>query len=894
VLAQSSSKKSNDDVNAFVNPFVGTGGHGHTYPGATTPFGMVQLSPDTRLDGWDGCGGYHYSDSLIYGFSHTHLQGTGVSDYGDILFMPTNHYVGSGNTWPEVYRSKFSHSTEVASPGYYSVVLNDYRIKAELTATPRVGIHKYTFSKGDSCLFFLDFMHRDELRQYDFEIIGDTAIKGYRISKGWAEKQYCYFYAVFNKPFHGLEQLVDQKAYMDENKEVKVSVEQLQLYTLKFDAPGELMVKVGLSGTSADAAMHNLYTEARHWDFGKYKTEAAKMWRNKLAKVSCPLKTIEEKQNFYSSLYHCYTTPNVWSDVDGQYLGMDFQIHQASGYQQYTVFSLWDTFRGLHPLMAELEPECTLDFIKSFLAMYEQSGKLPVWELAANETNCMIGFHSVSVIADAYARGIKGFDTEAALKAMMSSAAGPEQEKVYFAKFGYVPSELFSESVSKTLEYAYDYWCIAQFAKAIGYEAEYTECMKLSQNWKNVFDPETKFFRARRNGGFTEDFDPFQVNFNYTEANAWQYRFFVPQYPDELAEMMGGKDALLKALDDLFSATSQTTGREQADITGLIGQYAHGNEPSHHMAYLYGYFGEKEKQDALVKRIMKEQYSPTPDGLCGNEDCGQMSAWYVLSALGKYPLAPGGVPGAVPSDLKIVPLPIIYGPLTSFSERTDIRFGHVDPTARIEFQHENEEGRLLHYDTQKMPKFLLLESADIQARAITANGDTSNWVYARFVKRTNNFSLFKSSTPDAQYTGGGADALVDGLMYGADFRTGGWQGFRDGQVEFVVDLGKSTAVKRAGVHCLEETKSWIWYPGVVWIDVSEDGVSYARMAEVKHAAVESGDLTGVISLAERINCNARYVKFTLFTPFDTIPEWHLGSGGKPWIFVDEIEIETEP
>ncbi|MFM7730456.1 MAG: GH92 family glycosyl hydrolase, partial [Flavobacteriales bacterium] len=608
--ARTSSPSMNPSM--WVNPFIGTGGHGHTYPGATVPFGMVQLSPDTRLEGWDGCGGYHYDDHEIYGFSHTHLQGTGVPDYCDILFMPTNHDLKrKGDHWNEVYKSAFRHKTEKAFPGYYKVDLDDYHIQAQLTATPHVGIHQYTFQQGDSCRLFLDMMHRDDLRIYDLQTHGDTAISGYRISRGWAREQHCYFYAVFSQPFHDLTQLDISYAEKDSVTGQKRTVfEQVQVFSMAFHPTEKLMIKVGLSGVDMEGAKNNLYAEAKHWMFDKYVADALQQWDDKLSKLPLtkPDATDEELANFQTALYHCYTVPNIWSDVDHRYRGEDNKIHTANGYHRYTVFSLWDTFRAYHPLMSELEPQVTRDWIQTFLEIYRERGELPVWELAANETYCMIGYHSVPVIWDAYTRGITDFDLNLALEAMVASATGPQEEKLAYDSLGYVPADRFSESVSKTLEFAYDDWCIAQMAKELNRMDVYDRFIRRSQSWKNLFDPNTGCMRPRRNGGFPEPFDPYQVDFNFTEANAFQYALFVPHDIQTLIEYHGGNAAFEKWLDQLFSASTQTTGREQSDITGLIGQYAHGNEPSHHMAFLYQAIGKPEKTNALVDRICRELY----------------------------------------------------------------------------------------------------------------------------------------------------------------------------------------------------------------------------------------------------------------------------------------------
>ena len=634
----------------LVNPFIGTGGHGHTFPGACVPNGMVQLSPDTRPDGymdWDGCGGYHYSDSVIYGFSHTHLSGTGVADLCDVLITPV---AGSGGMSFDgsATRSLFSHSSEEASAGYYKVDLlgpppsyadgssvraarptriSGSSIRAELTATARVGVHRYTFPKGQDARIVLDLTHRDKLLGFDIRKVSDTEVVGERSSSSWAKEQRLFYCIRFSHP-------ITDEDVMPSN-----------LFGFgagyHFGALDQaLIVKVGISAVSIEGARANLEAEVPHWDFDRVRKQAEDAWNAKLGKITVEGGTREEQRTFYTALYHTYVAPYIFNDVDGQYRGMDGQVHKAD-HNVYTVFSLWDTFRALHPLMTVLEPDMTRDWIKTFLLHYQQGGRLPVWELWGNETDCMIGYHSVSVIADAYAKGIRGFDTELALQAMVASAEADHFGLKAYRERGYISSEDEPESVSRTLEYAYDDWCIAQFARAIGNHEVADRFQARSRNWQNLFDPTTGYFRARRNGGFIDPFDPYEVNFHFTEANAWQYGLFVPHDMDRYLRLIGGGPALTQRLDALFTANEKTTGRDQSDITGLIGQYAHGNEPSHHFAYLYAQSDRPLSGDVFLRRIMQRFYTDAPDGLAGNEDCGQMSAWYVWSAMGLYPVTPG-------------------------------------------------------------------------------------------------------------------------------------------------------------------------------------------------------------------------------------------------------------
>jgi predicted alpha-1,2-mannosidase len=626
----------------YVNPFIGTGGHGHTFPGATAPFGMVQLSPDTRLEGWDGCSGYHDSDSIIYGFSHTHLSGTGVADYCDILFMPK-----TGSTlWQNGYKqgvdsgyaSRFRKSEEEAGVGYYRVLLDDYQIEAELTASQRAGFHRYTFPDSQNAQLIIDLTHRDEVLEADIEQVSDTEIIGFRKSNSWASEQYVYFYARFNQPIDSFVIALNDSVHPGLQKVHHQHIKAALHFSLPVDTP--LLAKVGISAVSARGAKRNLEEEIPHWDFDLTRNQTRNLWNKELDKIVIE-GTPQQKEIFYTSLYHTMIAPNVFMDVDGQYRGTDLQIHQASDFTNYTVFSLWDTYRATHPLYTIIDRDRTRDYIRTVLHQYKHGGQLPVWELAGNYTGCMIGYHSVPVIADAYRKGIQDFDTTLALEAMQHSAMQKHLGLAPYRTYGFIPAHLEHESVSKTLEYAYDDWCIATMARAMGKEEVYDQYIERAQYYKNLFDPQTGFMRPRMYGMWKDPFDPAEVDFNYTEANSWQYSFYVPQDVQGMIALHGGEKAFAAKLDSLFAARPKTSGRHQVDITGLIGQYAHGNEPSHHMAYLYNFVGQPWKTQELVQQIMREMYTPQPDGLIGNEDCGQMSAWYVFSAMGFYPVTPG-------------------------------------------------------------------------------------------------------------------------------------------------------------------------------------------------------------------------------------------------------------
>jgi putative alpha-1,2-mannosidase len=673
-FSASAQKKKIIDHTALVNPFIGTGGHGHTFPGALVPFGMVQLSPDTRLEGWDGCSGYHYSDTTVYGFSHTHLSGTGIADYCDVLFMPTTGEPQFKNT---EYRSGFKKKNEEASPGYYKTKLDKYNIGVELTATKRVGVHKYSFPGSKECNIIIDLQHRDQVLDSWIEMVNDHEIRGLRRSRSWADDQYVYFYAKFSKPFKTYGIALDDKL---QEGQTKIQGKNVKMY-LQFDNPGEVIAKVGISSVSVEGALNNLDTEVPDFDFKRVLKDAKNDWVNELGKIDVEggapavlnLPNTNTNQSygggyggygnpygmpkpkvpvidyakirqtiFYTALYHSMCAPNVYSDVDGQYRGLDKKIHKAEGFDYYTVFSLWDTYRAENPLQTIINKKRTLDFVKSFLAMYDQAGLLPIWPLASSETFCMVGNHSIPVIVDAYAKGIRDFDAEKALTAMKAAVNRDQFGLDSYRKNGVVLSEDENESVSKTLEYAIDDWCIAQMAKMMNKSQDYSEYIKRAQYWKNSFDNGTNFMRARSNGGWYIPFLPTDVNNHYTEGNSWQYSFLVPQDVEGLVERMGGKANFEAKLEELFTTTDKLTGRPQSDITGLIGQYAHGNEPSHHMAYLFNFTDNPYKTQLYLNRIMRLEYKNDPDGLAGNEDCGQMSAWYVMTCLGFYTIAPGG------------------------------------------------------------------------------------------------------------------------------------------------------------------------------------------------------------------------------------------------------------
>lgn len=652
-----------------VNVFIGTGGHGHTFPGPTLPHGMVQLSPDTRLMGWDACSGYYYDDSSIMGFSHTHLSGTGIGDYGDILFMPVvgeKPLVAGTNENPDAgYRSRFSHEQESARPGYYQVLLKDDSINVELTATLRAGMHRYTYPKADDARLIIDMeptIHGHQHPVTQIRIVNDSTIAGMKYTKGWAKHHYVYFHATFSSPF--TYKLYSDTIYQPDSTSVTVSTAKAVLTFNNLPANKCVMAKVGISGVDEEGARKNVATEIPDWNFEKVRQQANVAWNEALGKIDVETSDKDSRTVFYTSLYHTYIQPSLASDVDGRYRTMSHEIEQDTAYTNYTVFSLWDTFRAAHPLYTIITPELNQAFIRSLLRKYDESGILPKWELASNETGTMIGYHAVSVIADAMMKKQCNFDLNKALEACVRSSVydttgiTPMMDRdilhnkmmspaiKYKNELGYIPCDKVGGAVSQGLEIAYNDWLIAQMMKENNRKDLYDEYMKLSKAYRNYFDPETKLMRGKlSDGSWTTPFDPASVQrpSNYVEGNAWQWAWFVPQDVDGLMELVGGKEAFVAHLDTLFTTSSELTGdpNAAADVTGMIGQYAHGNEPSHHIPYLYNYGGEPRKTQALVDHILRTLYHNNPDGLSGNEDVGQMSAWYVLSSMGFYSFCPG-------------------------------------------------------------------------------------------------------------------------------------------------------------------------------------------------------------------------------------------------------------
>ena len=1002
------------DYTRYVNPFIGTGGHGHTFPGAVMPFGMVQLSPDTREANWDGSSGYHYSDEVIYGFSHTHLSGTGIPDGCDILFMPT---IGDNKTAadlssrnPNGFVSKFAHSNERAEPGYYSVLLDDPGVFAELTATSRVGFHRYTFPSTETGNVVIDLDWRDKVLASQLKIVDRYHIKGYRRSSSWAKDQIVYFVAEFSEP------ILNVSSPLLSSPSANNAQTNIENLSFRLKAGKQLLIKVAISSVSIEGARKNLAAELPGWNFEKVRADAKAAWNKELSKIEVWGGTPDQMTTFYTALYHTMIHPSLFSDVDGQYRGTDGKVHplrsedtrvlmsakredrsrRRSGdvedksvlapSSQYTVFSLWDTFRAAHPLYTIIDQKRTVDFINTFIRMYEQGGRLPVWELWGNETDTMIGYHAVPVIADAMAKGIKGFDYEKAYEAARHSAELNHFGLDAYRRRGYISMEDENESVSRTLEYAYDDWCIMSMASTLfnirsfgsggrlnprndaylkKLSAEIDYYRRRAGNFENLFDTKTGFFRPKRNGGFVEPFAPNEVTFGFTEGNSWQYSFFVPHDTSRLMQLMGGEKKFAQKLDELFTTEQKLAGREQADLTGLIGQYAHGNEPSHHIAYLYDYVGQPSRTQRLVRQIMDNFYKNAPDGLIGNEDCGQMSAWYVLSASGFYPVVPGTsrfdlgtplfkqvtynlengkkfiirAPNISPTNIYIKSVrwngrpqvasyivqeqimaggvlelemsdkpndaafssyssssvfqafpavPVIDGGGRVFNNPTQVSLSSTWRNAKIYYTVDGSTptSRSILYAAP----FTINKTTTVKAVAIANDGAASLTAEANFQKQANDWTVRVLSGYSGQYTGGGENAIVDGIRGTVNFASGEWQGIQGRSYEAIVDLQRMTDISELGAEFLQVAGPWIWMPERIEFETSDDGNNFTQVAEIKPDFPQREMTPTVREYTQKISpTKARYVRVRAYN-IGKIPLWHPGAGGDPWIFIDEIVI----
>lgn len=1083
----------------LVDPFVGTAEHGHTFPGAIAPFGQIQVGPDTRLEGWDGCSGYHYTDDTIYGFSHTHLSGTGCSDYGDVLVMP---FTGKPSLSNKEYCSPFRHNNEKASPGYYSVILEKSHVKAELSATTRVAYHRYYFPRHEERGLVIDLTHRDltlaagirvaalasnageTTRQAAASSGGKTAcLVGYRRSAAWNPDQQLFFAIEMmsvpdsivlyqeDKRVEEAEQPVDGD-YVAKGENVKAIV------YFSHDV-NVVDMRVAISSVDEQGALNNLMSDSdRNHPGGLTFKDALKvsrgLWSHELGKIKVEGGSLDDIRSFYTALYHCMTSPYMYSDADGRYRGMDTrtlpeqkcinlvktdssasvsvasrdtvllqgntvtdvasassfvdkspsQIYTTDGkHDRYTVFSLWDTYRALHPLLTLIDRKRSEDFMYTFLWQYQQSGELPMWELASHETHCMIGYHAASVILEAQMAGLLDsmdfrHDYSQLIKALLATCNRDEGQR-YFHKYGYLSSEIDNESVSKTLEYSYDDWCIAQMLKAYNdrYSAEISgvclgvepDQMRMvnegSNGWKNLMDKDG-FMHPRRNGGFVMPFSPAEVNNHFTEANSWQYSTYVPHDVDGWIALLGGEEKATKFLDSLFHTSQKMEGREQSDITGLIGQYAHGNEPSHHAAYLYAYLGQQWKTAELVRRICKDFYNADPDGLIGNEDCGQMSAWLVMSAMGFYPVCPGsgeyvigsplfrkvtihlengkdivinatgqgdnkcyvkslevnGCPhascmisyndlkngavldfemsgkpnenfGASQQDRAHSPVwksnvaTTYYLPMPSFSTWEERFDGTKKVTLNLPLG--APKGTRMYYEValpDKSDALMLQDSATRQLyTGPFAVGDNckvaavafwqpkkdsavqegkqqvlmSKPVYQKLTRYNADKTLTYLNPPDPQYRDSGEEGLTDGIYGKVNYRVGGWQGWQT-DMKVVVDLHESRPIHDVAVHCLSSTKSWIFLPQQLIVEVSDDCSiwhPYSQTAAGLADAVENnkdrgfdyreGGATRRISVSG--NATARYVRITAVN-YGALPKWHVSAGQRAWLFCDEVEV----
>lgn len=634
------------DVARYVDPYIGTGDHGHVFLGAHVPFGAVQVGPTNYSKGWDWCSGYHYSDSILIGFSQLHLSGTGIGDLGDVLIMP---YTGKLKATPGTvqnplsgFATLYTHKDEVVKPGYYAVNLRDYAVKAEMTASERVGFHKYTFPRSADSHIAVDLIQGiagDHATKAYIKKIDAYTYIGYRLSSGWAKDQRVYFAIKLSQPADTMLLFNNGKA-LSGNQLVAEKVS--AVFNFNTSAKEVIMLKVGISPVSEDNALANIQAEIPKWNFDQIAAKAYATWNTELGKVVVRSSNIHDLRTFYTALYHSFTAPALFNDHNGDYWGVDKNTHINPGFQNYSVFSLWDTYRAAHPLYTFVQPERVTDMVKTMLAIYQQQGKLPIWTLMGNETDCMVGYAAVPVIADAIFKGFKGLDPVLALEAMKASSMRDDYGMNYVKERGYIPADKEKESVSKSLEYALSDWCIAKLALKLGKQSDYEYYSKRAKNYSAYFDTGTGFFRPKlSDGSFKKPFDPYKVEGDYTEGNAWQYNWLVPQDVEGLISLLGSDSRFLGKLDSLFIAKGNI-GNAPADMSGFIGQYVHGNEPSHHITYMYAYAGEQWKTAEKVHYILKNLYHDKPEGLSGNEDCGQMSAWYVLSSIGFYPVNPAG------------------------------------------------------------------------------------------------------------------------------------------------------------------------------------------------------------------------------------------------------------
>ena len=716
-----------------VDPFIGTGFHAHTYPGATTPYGMVQLSPDTRVGGWDACSGYHYSDSTILGFSHTHLSGTGCADLSDILFYPSVNALLMKNGVYDRPAHVFSHSDEAAAPGYYSVLLDSGAIKAELTASPRTGVHRYSFNGGEVRSILIDLEHSvsDEEKVVESAVyeVSANEICGYRVTDAFVEGHHVYFSARFSKPFS-----------------VEIIESKQALLTFAPDV-SELTVAVSISSVSCNNAAENGLAEVPVLDFDLVRSKARTIWEDELDDIIVKGDR-DEMTNFYTAVYHTKICPNLMNDVNGQYRRHDDVIDTVpEGKSYYSTLSLWDTFRAWNPLQTVIDTELVDDMIFSMLDMYRITGELPLWPLASGETNCMIGYHALSVIADAYMKGLRNFDARYALEAMVKSSNINKKGSEHYLAYDYLPSDKRKESVSLTLEFAYDDWAVARMAEALGWKDTSEEYYRRAGCYVNIFDGETKFFRGRNSDGiWISPFDINTPNRDYTEGTPWHYRFFVPHDINGLVNCFGTEQAFIKALDDLFTIES-TDEMGISDITGFLGQYAHGNEPSHHMAYLYSYVGQPWKTQYYTRKLLDVMYDPLPGGIIGNEDAGQMSAWYILSALGFYQVCPG-------SNQFVLTTPLFESAQVALANGRSLHIKANNPARNHYIKEVRLNGKVI--DTVYLTYDQIMEGGELEF--ILNSTPSSDWCVS---KESRPYSMTVQPMAAAPYTSAGTELFED-------------------------------------------------------------------------------------------------------------------------------------
>lgn len=897
-----------------IDPFIGTGGHGHTHPAATAPFGMVQIGPDTRREGWDGCSGYHFTDSTVWGFSHTHLSGTGVGDYGDFLFKP---WSGPFADQPVAFRKV----SERATAGYYGVTLGN-GTKAEFTAAERGGFHRYLFATNTNPELWIDLNYRDRVLRASARLEG-SVLHLMRVSQGWAKEQHAYLAVLL--PVGAVVDIVDSLHV------------RIQLHSRSAE------LAVGFSGTDSQGAQRNLRaTLASSRNFESCAVRSTILWQAELDRAQVNGGSAAQKRIYATALYHAFSVPNLWSDADGRYRGMDGRIHQDTENAHYTVFSLWDTYRTAHPLYALIQPERTRDFIATMLDHFDQSGRLPVWELAANETDCMIAYHSVSVLADAQAKGYK-MDSERLLKAMVATAQTPVFGIPNYRANGYLSIQDESESVSKTLEYSYDDATIAWTAARLGRSDIAEQFWRRSQGWVSLLDPETGLMRPRDNGDFMQRFEPREVNSNYTEANAWQYSFAPVHDLSRWQRMLAAQGRSLEGqLDALFAAPSATVGREQADITGLIGQYAHGNEPSHHIAWLYAATERPDMGQERIREILETMYSDQPDGYQGNEDCGQMSAWYVMSSWGIYPLVPGEARYALGAmhwdrvelratglhtNLKRVGSGAFFKGYEhssnprqvlaqSFLDHDDLiqsqslAMHHAESALKLSPYHNVEHfivGEIRpaprirvarRFETETTAWIDGVEETLSESRRLErGDGLTQHRSVALSTKKPNDWTAqITSGNPNPQYNPGSA-SIVDGVLGDVDWRKGEWTGVQG--EDLVVELRSIT--KRVGkeieveIGLLKDIKSWIALPSSIEVVAHfANGRSSTGRIDLQSRALSeepSTILRSLVVLESRKKSELTSVTVRMSNP-GGMPEWHPGKGGASFLFLDEINLRV--